>query len=134
MVSSPLIFTFVHVTYACAVLCSATLALKSMIINMLIIIDFRARVALQSRTSHEQRCDVRMCCLVRWPRRSRDQTLHDARFCENNIATVRFHDQTTIQFRYRTTAHFCNDLLLRSNSDPFLRPYNSPFLMCIVLE
>ena len=35
--------------------CSATLALKSMIINiLLIIIDFRARVALQSRTSHEQ--------------------------------------------------------------------------------
>ena len=39
----------------------------------------------------------------------------------NNIATVRFRDQTMIQFRYRKTAHFCTDLFLRSNSDAFLR-------------
>ena len=38
---------------------------------------------------------------VRWPWRSRDQTLHDARFLRlNNIATVRFCDQATTRFRY----------------------------------
>ena len=40
---------------------------------------------------------------IRWPWRSRDQTLYDTRFC---VPTVRFRDragdQTTIQFRYRT--------------------------------
>ena len=45
--------------------------------------------------------------VLRWPWRSRDQTLHDARFLRlNNVATVRFRDQATTRFRYLTTVNF----------------------------